>query len=168
MERAKAAGVVSQIITGGSLKESRESLKLAKQNGFYSTVGCHPTRSAEPLKQAEGVYMQSIEKLISANLSGPGRAVAVGECGLDYDRLHFADKETQKKAFRAQLEIAKRLHLPLFLHSRACHADFVALLTEAGMHENGGEAVGGKGGVAHSFTGEINEMEDLVGRLFPE
>jgi Tat protein secretion system quality control protein TatD with DNase activity len=39
MERAKAAGVVSQIITGGSLKESRESLKLAKQHGtHYSQI----------------------------------------------------------------------------------------------------------------------------------
>jgi TatD DNase family protein len=73
---------------------------LTFPSGFYATVGCHPTRSAEPLKQAEGVYMRSIEKLITDNLSGPGRAVAVGECGLDYDRLHFADKETQKKAFR--------------------------------------------------------------------
>jgi TatD DNase family protein len=71
-------------------------------------------------------------------------------------------------SLRAQLEIAKKLHLPLFLHSRAAHADFVALLTEAGMHENGGEPVGGKGGVAHSFTGEINEMEELVSPLFPE
>jgi Tat protein secretion system quality control protein TatD with DNase activity len=71
-------------------------------------------------------------------------------------------------SLRAQLEIAKKLHLPLFLHSRAAHADFVALLTEAGMHENGGELVGGKGGVAHSFTGKISEMEDLVRPLFPE
>jgi Tat protein secretion system quality control protein TatD with DNase activity len=70
-------------------------------------------------------------------------------------------------SLRAQLEIAKKLHLPLFLHSRAAHTDFVALLTEAGMHENGGEPVGGKGGVAHSFTGEISEMEELVSLLFP-
>lgn len=68
--------------------------------GFYATVGCHPTRSTELAKQAEGVYMQSIDKLISDHLTGPGRAVAVGECGLDYDRLHFADKESQKKAFK--------------------------------------------------------------------
>lgn len=33
------------------------------------------------------------------------------------------------------------------------------------MHEKGGEAVGGKGGVAHSFTGETSEMEELVCRL---
>lgn len=160
--RAKAAGVVNQIITGGSLSESRQALKLAETHGFYATVGCHPTRSSEPTKKPEGVYMKSIDDLITAHLSGPGRVVAVGECGLDYDRLHFADKETQKKAFREQLELAKKHHLPLFLHSRAAHADFVALLTEAGMHENGGEAIGGKSGVAHSFTGETSEMEELV------
>jgi Tat protein secretion system quality control protein TatD with DNase activity len=37
LERAKAAGVTNQIITGGSLKESKESLKLAKQNGIYNS-----------------------------------------------------------------------------------------------------------------------------------
>ena len=67
---------------------------------------------------------------------------------------------------RAQLVLAKKHHLPLFLHSRACHRDFVQLLTEAGMHENGGEAVGGKGGVAHSYTGPINDMEEMVSGLF--
>jgi TatD DNase family protein len=66
---------------------------------------------------------------------------------------------------REQLELAKKHHLPLFLHSRACHQDFVEILTEAGMHENGGEAVGGKGGVAHSYTGPINEMEEMVSGL---
>ncbi len=34
------------------------------------------------------------------------------------------------------------------------------------MHENGGEAVGGKGGVAHSYTGPVNEMEEMVSSLF--
>ncbi|PVG03237.1 hypothetical protein CPB86DRAFT_779579 [Serendipita vermifera] len=134
---------------------------MASENGLYATVGCHPTRSTQMAKGPEQ-YLKSLDDLISKHLEGPGRAVAVGECGLDYDRLFFADKETQKKAFRVQLELAKKYHLPLFLHERNCHTDFVALLTEAGMHENGGEAVGGKGGVAHSFTGSAEEMEDLV------
>ncbi|KAG8819828.1 hypothetical protein FRC17_010323 [Serendipita sp. 399] len=162
LSRAKAAGVENQIITGGSLSESRTAIRVAKENGFYATIGCHPTRSSELTKQPPGQYINDLDKLISQNLTGPGRCVAVGECGLDYDRLFFSGKEDQKKAFRAQLTLAKKYHLPLFLHSRAAHLDFVALLVEAGMHENGGQAVGGRGGVAHSFTGTIEEMEELV------
>ncbi|KAG9054876.1 hypothetical protein FS842_003913 [Serendipita sp. 407] len=163
LSRAKAAGVESQIITGGSLSESRAAIKLAKEHGLYATIGCHPTRSSELKKQPEGQYIRSLDKFISENLTGPGRCLAVGECGLDYDRLFFSGKEDQKKAFRAQLALAKKYHLPLFLHSRAAHLDFIALLIEAEMHENGGQAVGGRGGVAHSFTGTIEEMEELVG-----
>lgn len=112
-------------------------------------------------------------------MKGPSRIVAIGECGLDYDRLFFADKNSQKMAFRcvfltscvqilmvlirAQLTLAKKHHLPLFLHSRNCQQDFVNLLTEAGMHENGGEAVGGKGGVVHSFTGTSGEESPIRG-----
>lgn len=165
--RAKAAGVEQQIITGGSLNESRAALKLANENGFFATTGCHPTRSSEVGKMPEGQYMRQLDKLIPDNIYRPGegikgRCVAVGECGLDYDRLFRAGKQDQQRAFRAQLVMAKKYHLPLFLHNRNSHADFVALLTEAGMHIDGGRAVGGRGGVVHSFTGEAEEMEEFV------
>lgn len=165
--RAKAAGVEQQIITGGSLSESRAALKLAREHNLFATTGCHPTRSSEVGRMPEGQYMRQLDKLIADNLYRPGegpkgRCVAVGECGLDYDRLFRAGKDDQKKAFRAQLAIAKKYHLPLFLHNRNSHADFVALLSEAGMHIDGGRAVGGRGGVVHSFTGEIEEMEEFV------
>ena len=72
------------IITGGSLHESREALELAKQLGFYATVGCHPTRSSQFDKFRGGPekYLEELDKLIAANLTGVGRVVAVGECGL--------------------------------------------------------------------------------------
>lgn len=79
--------------------------------GLYATVGCHPTRSTQMAKGPEQ-YLKSLDDLISQHLEGPGRAVAVGECGLDYDRLFFADKETQKKAFR---------FVPVLLQNRPAH-----------------------------------------------
>lgn len=75
-----------------------ESL-LGMNTDLYATVGCHPTRSTEFEKDPSG-YFQALDKLIEANLSGPGRAVAVGECGLDYDRTHFASTAVQRKHFR--------------------------------------------------------------------
>ena len=123
LERCRAAGVKSMILTGGSLHESKEALELASQLGFYATVGCHPTRSSQ-FDQFRGgpvAYLEELDKLIAANLAGKGRVVAVGECGLgiltyayrgvivsvnltlgllDYDRTHFAPAEVQHRHFR--------------------------------------------------------------------
>ncbi|KAJ7169721.1 Mg-dependent DNase [Mycena filopes] len=164
LQRARNAGVKSMIITGTSLSESREALNLSKELGFFCTVGCHPTRSAEFDKHKGGpdAYLLALDQLIASNLHGKGRAVAIGECGLDYDRLHFAAPEVQQRHFRSQLSLAKKYHLPLFLHSRAAHADFVKILREEGFGEDGGTAVGGKGGVVHSFTGSPAEASELM------
>jgi TatD DNase family protein len=81
---------------------------------------------------------------------------------VDYDRLHFSSAETQRTHFRSQLALAKKYNLPLFLHVRAAHEDFVRILKEEGFGEDGGRAVGGRGGVVHSFTGRTKEMKELV------
>ncbi|TRM66387.1 hypothetical protein BD626DRAFT_546670 [Schizophyllum amplum] len=164
LDRAKAAGVQSMIITGGSLHESKEALDLASKHGLYSTVGCHPTRASDFDKYKDGPegYLRALDDLLASNVKGKGAAVAIGECGLDYDRLHFASADVQKKHFRSQLALAKKYGLPLFLHSRAAHADFVQILRDEGFGENGGSAVGAKGGVVHSFTGSREEAMDLT------
>ncbi|KAI0639620.1 Mg-dependent DNase [Trametes polyzona] len=164
LERSRAAGVKSMIITGGSLHESKEALELAHQLGFYATVGCHPTRSAQfdQFRGGPEAYLEELDKLIAANLTGKGRVVAVGECGLDYDRTHFASGDVQRRHFRSQLALAKKYHLSLFLHSRAAHKDFVKILREEGFGDEGGKAVGGKGGVVHSFTGTVEEAAELM------
>ena len=87
---------------------------------MYATVGCHPTRSTEfeKFKAGPDAYLAALDELISNNLKGEGRVVAIGECGLgsllhwsnmthcddfliDYDRTHFAMPDTQKKYFRS-------------------------------------------------------------------
>lgn len=59
-----------------------------------------------------------------------------------------------------QLALAKKYHLPLFLHSRAAHADFVQILQEEGFGEDGGRSHGARGGVVHSFTGSVKEAAE--------
>lgn len=85
----------------------------------------------------------------------------MGEFGLDYDRLHYCSKTIQLHSFAAQLKVAATIspQLPLFLHSRAAHEDFVRLLKEAF-----GEKLEKleKGGVVHSFTGTSEEMRELM------
>ncbi|KAJ6604488.1 hypothetical protein DFH09DRAFT_1242462 [Mycena vulgaris] len=164
VQRARNAGVKSMIITGTSLSESKEAVNLGKELGFFCTIGCHPTRSAEfdTFKGGADAYLSALDELIAGNLHGKGRAVAIGECGLDYDRTHFAMPEVQQRHFRSQVILAKKYHLPLFLHSRAAHDDFVKILRDEGFGEDGGKAVGGKGGVVHSFTGTLEEVSELM------
>jgi TatD DNase family protein len=84
-----------------------------------------------------------------------GECVAFGEIGLDYDRLTLCPKDVQLEYFAKQLDIAVEVGLPLFLHSRAAHEDFVRLLKERLEKLP-------KRGVVHSFTGTVVEMEELV------
>lgn len=80
--------------------------------------------------------------------------------GLDYDRLEHCAKEEQNKFFTAQLDLFTSFRLPqpplpLFLHSRAAHDDFVAILKKYLKKLP-------RRGVVHSFTGTLQEMRDLV------
>ncbi|OTB05299.1 hypothetical protein M426DRAFT_319848 [Hypoxylon sp. CI-4A] len=93
--------------------------------------------------------------------AGPSALVAFGEFGLDYDRLHYCSKKIQLHSFAAQLDLVLSLQpqLPLFLHSRAAHADFVGLLKEKfGARLEKLE----RGAVVHSFTGTAEEMRELM------
>ena len=77
--RAEEAGVTQMILTGTSLRSSKESFALAK--GYpallYSTAGVHP-------HDAKTMNEQTIPEL--STLLKEKQVVAVGECGLDFDR----------------------------------------------------------------------------------
>ncbi|KAJ1675309.1 hypothetical protein EV182_001520 [Spiromyces aspiralis] len=151
LDRARQAGVVGLMVTGTNLAESRTAIDLAKRyDGLFATVGCHPTRSEEFASRPDEYYQQLLD-LIETNRD---KVVAVGECGLDYDRLHFAPRETQMACFRRQFDIAEATGLPMFLHNRNTGMDFVSIVRE-NRHRF-------TGGVAHSFTGPMEEMRQLV------
>jgi TatD DNase family protein len=124
---------------------------------IFATVGVHPCSSSQfdspthlPADGEE--YLQQLKELA---MSSP-QVGAFGEIGLDYDRLNYADKATQKKWFSRQLDIAVDVGLPLFLHSRAAADDFAEILLQ---EERWGKL---KGGLVHSFTGTKEEMWQLV------
>lgn len=76
--------------------------------------------------------------------------VAVGECGLDYDRTQFCARELQMPGFITQFELAERTQLPMFLHDRNTKGDFLRVVTENRARFTTG--------VVHSFTGTQEEM----------
>merc|ERR1711916_156456 len=99
---------------------------VAGDSRLFCTVGCHPTRCGEFDDPEKGASPEAYEAALKAPVEGaPGSVIAVGEAGLDYDRLEFCDKETQNKYFRRQMQLAIDLGLPMFLHNRNTGGDFV-------------------------------------------
>jgi TatD DNase family protein len=122
----------------------------------YATVGVHPCQAKlfDSYPGGPEKYLEEIRAL-AVEAKEAGHAVAFGEIGLDYDRLFLSPKDQQLKYFEVQLDLAVELHMPLFLHSRAAHEDFERLLSSRLPKLP-------KGGLVHSFTGTMEEMNRLV------
>ncbi|KMZ69772.1 TatD-like protein [Zostera marina] len=151
--RAWAAGVDRIIVTGGSLQESKDALAIAETDGrLFCTVGVHPTRCKEIEESGDpDMYFKQLLSLANEGIE-KGKVVAIGECGLDYDRLHFCPIEVQKKYFEKQFDLAESLKLPMFLHMRAACNDFCEILARNAS----------RAGTVHSFTGSLEDSEKLL------
>lgn len=152
LERGWVAGLEKVIVTCGTIFDCEQAFKIVNENDkLYTTVGCHPTRCGEFEADPDG-YFTSLCNQIDQNRD---KVVAIGECGLDYDRLHFCEKDTQKKYFEQQLKLAEKYQLPLFLHCRNAHDDFIEILTR-----NLNKIP--KRGVVHTFDGSLEDAQALI------
>lgn len=135
---------------------------------LFSTVGIHPTRSGDwetYTPSSDGASADAsdvpgpaglLSRLLAIAKSGQadGKVVAIGECGLDYDRLDFASKEAQLKYFGQHLDMAESCKLPLFLHSRACGTDLADILRDNRERF--------PGGVVHSFDDTADVLRSYL------
>eukprot|EP00613_Pedinella_sp_CCMP2098_P035101 CAMPEP_0171729490 /NCGR_PEP_ID=MMETSP0991-20121206/27662_1 /TAXON_ID=483369 /ORGANISM="non described non described, Strain CCMP2098" /LENGTH=389 /DNA_ID=CAMNT_0012323913 /DNA_START=31 /DNA_END=1200 /DNA_ORIENTATION=+ len=174
LERAKSQGVEAVVITCGTLEEARRAQAfVGRQHGqqpasgrvdsipaLYTTVGVHPThandffgRNGEEDGGTEEASVASHVTALDALVAAPC-VVAVGELGLDFDRLQFAGKREQRVGFEAQLCLAESSGKPLFLHSRSCEPEMSSFLKQH-RHRF-------KDGVVHSFDGSLAELESLL------
>ena len=146
MQRAADAGVDRIVVTGSSDESNVQAAELAEQSPgtLYSTAGVHPHHASDYNDDSDALIRSLIQK---------DSVVAVGECGLDYFR-NFSPREAQLDAFERQLEIAKDSGLPVFLHQRDAHDDFVEILEPALPDLSRA--------VAHCFTGEGESLREYV------
>jgi TatD DNase family protein len=136
------------ILTGSTLQGSLDSLELVKkyddpqQIRLYSTAGIHPHYSTGYRDRAHA----ELKTLLKHD-----QVVAIGECGLDYNRM-FCKKEVQLKCFHGHMKLAQECKKPLFLHERDAHSDFVDVLKNYEPHKM----------VVHCYTGNRKDVEEYV------
>src|SRR5258706_2246438 len=140
--RARAAGVSTIVLTGTTVLESEMAAAIADRMDLHSTVGVHPHHARDCGPATIGELRE---------LAKRPRAVAIGECGLDFNR-NYSPHPDQEKWFIAQLELGIELGMPLFLHSRDAHPRFSQIISSL----KPGKAV------AHCFTGTREELHSYL------
>ena len=129
---------------GCSLESSRNAVALANQYGYiYAAVGSHPDAADE----VNDAVLEEYRKLCKLN----SKVKAIGEIGLDY---HYEDipRVLQKKAFIAQMELARELDLPVIVHERDAHEDGMAIV----------KAFPEVKGVFHCYSGSAEMARQLT------
>jgi TatD DNase family protein len=140
LARARQAGVGAILVTGTSVLESRRALELSEAHPetVYATAGVHPHHARE----CDAATIPALREL-----ARHPRVVAIGECGLDFNR-NYSPHPAQEECFLAQLELAIEMQKPLFLHSRDAYPRFPGILKQYKPPK----------AVAHCFTGEKAEL----------
>ena len=133
------------ILTGSDMKSSERVNQFVKDHSCAGTCGIHP-HSADSARAEDFLR---IREIVAAN----DRIVAVGECGLDYDRM-FSTRENQIRCFDHHIKIAEELGKPLFLHEREATDDFIARFRK---HSDICKC-----SVVHCFTGDKETLKKYV------
>lgn len=150
INRALDNGVEQMILTGTSVRGSKESAAIAEEYPeiLFSTAGIHP-------HDAKYFNEQSISEL--RKLLQLGHVISVGECGLDFGR-DFSPRPIQEKCYQAQLELSIQTKKPLFLHERSAFKRFNEITDDyrSQLPE----------GVVHCFTGTLEEAKTYLDKGF--
>ena len=186
--RASAVGMPRLIATAGCLEETEGLIKMCNLQrvdettkdipmDIYTTAGVHPTRcsglaeSGDIPKLADIIAKYGAQNLaggcccdVDAPVTYP--VVAIGEFGIDYERLFFCNEEDQNKGFEGQLtglgkECGGTLPLPLFLHYRGNEENGASKAFFDIMERNRGMWIEKKG-VVHSYTGTAEDAQRIL------
>jgi TatD DNase family protein len=152
IDRAKRAGVAAIVNVGTDLASSRRAVELAAQHDMiYAAVGMHP----HDAKKLDGTTLAELR-----DLAHQPNVVAVGEIGLDYFR-DLSPRDTQRRAFQAQLAWAAKLSKPVIIHDRDAHDQVIDILADW-ANTLGQSSLAGRLGVLHTFSGDQAMAERAI------
>ena len=145
MDRALSAGVRAVITIGIDLESSRKAVAFAHSHaGVYAAVGIHPHHAGD----LTAATLTELE-----HLARNERVVAFGEIGIDTVK-DYAPLAVQRSAFVSQLQLAKRLNLPVIIHNREAHEQIYELLCA--------HAPFPAAGVIHCFSGDSATAQKFI------
>ncbi len=143
------AGIGTVVNIGASIESTKTTLALAEQYPFiYAAVGVHPSDSAE-LDEDRIAWLEE--------MCARPKVLAVGEIGLDY-YWDEPDREIQKRWFRRQLQLARKVNLPVVIHSRDAAKDTLDIMKE--------ENAACMGGVVHCFSYGVEMAREYLNMGF--
>lgn len=131
---------------GCSLVSSQAAVALAEEYDYiYAAVGSHPDAADKVNEAVLEQYRQLARQCPKVR--------AIGEIGLDY---HYEDipRETQQRAFRAQMALARELELPVIVHEREAHEDGMRIVEEFPQVT----------GAFHCYSGSLEMAKVLIRR----
>jgi TatD DNase family protein len=135
--RARGAGMRHLCTIGSLARDASEAAALAGKHDFiYFTAGLHPHDAR--------LWDETSAGRLESAAANP-RLLAIGEIGLDYHYDH-SPRDRQREAFREQIRLARRLGLPIVIHTREAHDDTLRILEE--------ERAAEVGGIFHCFSGD--------------
>lgn len=149
IERAQEAGVENMVVVGFDRPTIEKALELIEKYDFlYASVGWHPVDAID-MKEEDLTWLEE--------LAGHPKVVALGEMGLDY-HWDKSPKDIQKEVFRQQIQLAKKVKLPIIIHNREATQDIVEILKEEGAEE--------VGGIMHCFSGSVETARECIDMNF--
>ncbi|TYR78324.1 TatD family deoxyribonuclease [Priestia megaterium] len=145
IDRAREKKVENMVVVGFDEKTIKRAIEIAEKYDFiYASIGWHPVDAIDMKDE----HLQWIEEL-----AAHPKVVALGEMGLDY-HWDKSPKEVQKEVFRRQIQLARKVKLPIIIHNRDATEDVVTILREEHVEE--------VGGIMHCFTGSIEVAKQCI------
>lgn len=140
LHRARSNHVSRLLLISSDLAETELNQSYSATNDdLYCTAGVHPHNAGSVDEQ----WLQRLTQLITQH-----KVVAVGECGLDFNR-DFSPRQKQVEVFEQQLVLARSMDKPVYLHERDAFYTQLDLLKNHQIEK----------GVAHCFTGDRLQLQ---------
>lgn len=149
IERAREAGVSKMVVVGFDQPTIKRAMALIEQyDELYASVGWHPVDAID-LTEKDLDWIEALAK--------HQKVVALGEMGLDY-HWDKSPVDIQKEVFRVQIQLAKKLKLPIIIHNREATQDIIRILDEEGAKE--------VGGIMHCFSADWEAAKQCLDMNF--
>lgn len=137
------------IVPSYTYETAIKALEIAeKYEHVYALIGYHPTEIKD--------YAEKEYRWLEEHMNHP-KVIGVGEIGLDY-HWDTTTKEEQRESFIKQIEIAKKYHKPIIIHSRDAMFDTLSILKETNAEQ--------VGGIMHSYAGSAEMAADFINLNF--